>query len=135
MRIRPEARQRLEQGFQRRIDDQKRRFTMQWQNAIEFGQRSGLGQAIGIFRAEMYPPLRLSFLARVMAPLAAIPLLIMAAAWGMPGSSRLLFFAPFLFGGWIGVNSLLASRKRYYRWLFAYAGGFTEFDEGGQPDR
>jgi hypothetical protein len=49
--------------------------------------------------------------------------------------SRLLFLAPFLFGGWIGVNSLLAWRNRTYRWLFAYADGFTEFDESSQPDR
>ena len=59
----------------------------------------------------------------------------MAGAKGVPGTSRLLFFAPFLFGGWIGVNSLLAWRNRYHRWLFAYTGGFTEFDEGGQPGR
>jgi hypothetical protein len=135
MRIRPEAKQRLEQGFQRRIDEQQRRFAMQWQNAVEYGQRSGLGRAVGIFRAEVHPPLRLFFIVRLMAPLAAIPLLIMAAVKGVPGMSRLLFVSPFLFGGWIGVNSLLAWRNRYYRWLFAYADGFTEFDESGQPDR
>jgi hypothetical protein len=136
MRIRPEARQRLEEGFQRHVDEQKRRFATQWQNAVEFGRRSGLGQAIGIFRAEMYPPLRLMFIVRMIAPpLIAIPVLIVAAVKGVPGMSRLLFFAPFLFGGWIGVNSLLAWRKRYNRWLFAYADGFTEFDEGEQPDR
>lgn len=135
MRIRPEARQRLEEGFQRRIDEQKRRFAMQWQHAVEFGQRSGLGQAVGIFRAELYPPLRLSFIVRIVAPIAAIPVLIMASLKGVPGMSRLLFFSPFLFGGWVGVNSLLAVRSRYHRWLFAYAGGFTEFNEGGQPDR
>jgi hypothetical protein len=135
MRIRPEARQRLESGFQRRIDEQKRRFAMQWQNAVEFGQLSGLGQAIGIFRAEMHPPLRLLFIVRMIAPLVAIPFLIIAAVKGVPGMSRLLFLSPFLFGGWIGVNSLLAWRSRYYRWLFADADGFTEFDEGGQPDR
>jgi hypothetical protein len=135
MRIRPEARQRLEHGFQRRIDQQKRRFAMQWRNAIEFGRRSGLGQAVGIFRTELHPPLRFLCPVRLMAPLVAIPVLIMAAVKGVPGMSRLLFFAPFLFGGWIGVNSLLAWRNRYYRWLFAYAGGFTEFDESDQPDR
>jgi hypothetical protein len=135
MRIRPEARQRLESGFQRRIDEQKRRFATQWQDAVEFGQRSGLGQAIGIFRAQMHPPLRVLFIVRLMAPLVAIPVLIIAAVKGVPGMSRLLVFAPFLFGGWIGVNSLLAWRNRYYRWLFAYAGGFTEFDESSQPDQ
>ena len=135
MRIRPEARQRLEHGFQRQIDEQKRRFAMQWQNAIEFGQRSDLGQAVGIFRAEIYPPLRLLFLVRLIAPLVAIPVLIVAATKGVPGMLRLLFFAPFLFGGWIGASSLLAWRNRYYRWLFAYGDGFTEFDESGRPDR
>jgi hypothetical protein len=135
MRIRPEARQRLESGFQRRIDEQKRRFATQWQNAVEFGQRSGLGQAVGIFRAEICPPPGLPFWVRLIAPFVAIPVLIMAAAKGVPGTTRLLFVAPFLFGGWIGVNSLLAWRNRYYRWLFAYADGFTEFDESGQPER
>ncbi|MBV8700101.1 hypothetical protein [Bradyrhizobium sp.] len=125
----------MEYGFQRRIDEQKRRFAAQWQSAIEFGQRSGLGDAVGIFRAEIHPPLRLVSLIRLMAPLVAIPVLIMAAAKGLPGMSRLLFFAPFLIGGWIGVNSLMAWRNRYHRWLFAYTDGFTEFDERGQPDR
>ena len=135
MRIRPEAAQRLEQGFQKRIDKQKHRFAAEWQSAVDFGRRSGLGQAIGIFRAEIYPPFRLLFLVRLLAPIAAIPLLIIATVKGVPGMSRLLVLWPFLFAAWGGVNSLLTFRKRYNRWLFAYADGFTEFDEGGQPDR
>lgn len=135
MRIRPEAAQRLEQGFQEGLDEQKRRFATQWQDAVEFGQRSGLGQAVGIFRAEIHPRPGVIFFARLLAPFLAIPVLIIAAAKGVPGIWRLLFFAPFLFAGWIGVNSLLAWRNRYNRWLFAYLGGFTEFDEGGRPDR
>jgi hypothetical protein len=125
----------LEEGFQRHVDEQKRQFAMQWQNAVEFGRRSGLGQALGIYRAEMYPPLRLTFIFRLVAPLAAIPLLIVATVKGVPGMSRLLFLAPFLFAAWAGVNSIMAWRRRYYRWLFAYAEGFTEFDESAQPDR
>ena len=140
LRIRPEARQRLEQGFQRHVDEQKRRFATQRHNAVDFGRRSALGQAVGIFRAEMYPPLRLSFIFRMIAPILAIAVLILAAVKGVPGMPRLLFLrllflSPFLFAGWVGVNSLLAWRNRYYRWLFAYADGFTEFNESSQPDR
>ena len=135
MRIRPEAARRLEEGLQKRIDEQKRRFATQWQNAVEFGQRSGLGQAVGIFRAEIHPPPSMFFFVRVFASIAALPLLIIAAVKGVPGMSRLLFFAPFLISGWIAVNSLLTLRNRYTRWLFAYADGFTEFNEGGEPDR
>jgi len=135
MKIRPEAAQRLQQGFQKHVDEQKRRFGAEWQNAVEFGRRSGLGQAVGIFRAEIHPPLGPGFFARVLAPIAAIPLFIFAAVKGVPGMPQLLFFLPFLLAGWIGVNSLLTLRNRYNRWLFAYADGFTEFDESSQPGR
>jgi hypothetical protein len=95
----------------------------------------GSGTACWHLPGRDLPATASAFWVRLIAPLVAIPVLIMAAAKGVPGTSRLLFFAPFLFGGWIGVNSLLAWRNRYDRWLFAYTGGFTEFDEGGQPDR
>lgn len=135
MKIRPEARQRLEQGFQKGVDKQKRQFAAEWQKANDFGRRSDLGQPLGIYRAEISPPLGLPFFVRLAMPFIAIPLLIIAAVKGVPGMSRVLFFSPFAFAVWIGLNSVWAWRKRYNRWLFAYADGFTEFDESSQPDR
>jgi hypothetical protein len=49
MEIRPEAREKLRQGFQRMADQQRRRYAGQLTHAEELAARLGYGEVVGIF--------------------------------------------------------------------------------------
>jgi hypothetical protein len=49
MEIRPEAREKLRQGFQRKADQQRRRYGAELAHAAELAARLGYGEVVGIF--------------------------------------------------------------------------------------
>ena len=49
MEIRPEAREKLRQGFQRKADEQRRRYEGQLAHARELAASLGFGEVVGIF--------------------------------------------------------------------------------------
>lgn len=52
MEIRPEARDKLGQGFQRKADQQRRRYGEQLAHAEELAARLGYGEVVGIFATQ-----------------------------------------------------------------------------------
>jgi hypothetical protein len=51
----PEARQRLDAGFRRRVVERQAQYAATWQHAIRCGQSLGLGEPLGIYRTEISP--------------------------------------------------------------------------------
>ena len=52
MEIRPEAREKLRQGFQRKADQQRGRYAEQLAHAEELAARLGYGEVVGIFATQ-----------------------------------------------------------------------------------
>jgi hypothetical protein len=61
-------------------------------------------------------------------PLAGIPVLIAAAAMGIPGTLPLLGVYPFLAGGWIGVSFWRGREPKRRICLYAFTRGFMLLD-------
>lgn len=125
MPIRPEAERRLRAGFQRRVDEQARRYAGQLAHARELAGRLGYGEVTGVFAAQAggRPVLR-TFVVGLL-PLAALPLLIAAAAAGLPGLVPVLFAFPFVAGAWIGLSFWLLREPPRRVWLYAFTEGFV----------
>jgi len=130
----PEARRRLDDGFRRRIDDRSGQFGARWQDAVGLGEHFGLGQAVGIYRTEVNPPVGVRVVLRMLAPIPAVVVVVLVAATVLPGVLvPLIMLAPFAVGGWVFVCFMAIRRNRFDRWLYVYTGGFAELDPGLPP--
>lgn len=132
MPIRPEARRRLDQGFQRRVDEQRRRYARQWSHAERLAADLGYGKVIGIFsmeeRADEFGGSGLRYGFWAMLPfLIGFPLLIAAGAARIRGTIMLMGLLPFITGAWFLAVTLWAYRRKGRAWLYVFADGFATF--------
>jgi hypothetical protein len=132
MPIRPESQRRLREGFQRRVDEQRRRYAEQLAQAERLAAAFGYGDVIGIFsmeeRADEFgeSPIRYGFWGLL--PLfVGLPLLIAAAAARIRGVLILMIAWPFVTGAWFLMVSLWAHRRKGRVWLYVLADGFVTF--------
>jgi hypothetical protein len=130
----PEARRRLDDGFRRRIDERSGQFAARWQDAVGLGEHFRLGQAVGIYRTEVNPPVGVRVVLRMLAPIPAVLVVVLVAATVLPGVlAPLIMLVPFAVGGWVFVWFMTIRRNRFDRWLYGYTGGFAELDPGVAP--
>ena len=130
----PEARRRLDEGFQRRIEERRGQYAARWQDAVRLGRHFGLGPATGIYRTEVDPPVSGRMWLRMLAPIPVFALAVLLAATTAPAVVvPLIMLLPFAVGGWIFVSFMAIRRNRFERWLYAFAGGFAEVDPGVPP--
>ena len=85
MPIRPEAEQKLRAGFQRRVDQQSHRYAGPLAHAAELATGLECGEVAGVFTARAGGGVARRAYVVGLAPLAAIPVLIAAAAARIPG--------------------------------------------------
>ncbi|GAA3221613.1 hypothetical protein GCM10010532_052030 [Dactylosporangium siamense] len=58
--MRPEARQRLDEQYQRMVGQAKQRSAANWRHAVQVGLELGMGEPLGLYhRTEITPPVRL----------------------------------------------------------------------------
>jgi hypothetical protein len=138
MRMRPEAEQKLRAGFQRRVDEQAERYAAQLARAGQVTARFGCGEVLGVYTAQAGGNPRPRTFVVGLLPLAAIPVLIAAAAAGVPAIGPLLVAFPFIAGAWIGVSFWRLREPKRQIWFYAFAGGFMLLDNpppGAAPVR
>jgi hypothetical protein len=126
--MRPEAERKLREGFQRRVDEQGNRYAPQLAHARQQAAWFECGEVAGVFSAQAGGGvLPRTYLVGLL-PLAGIPVLIAAAAVGIPGVVPLLEVFPFLAGAWIGVSFWRGREPRRQVWLYAFTSGFMLLD-------
>lgn len=128
MPIRPEAEQKLRAGFQRRADDQARRYAAQLAHAEDLARRFGYGEVTGVFAAQAGGGLQRRAYVVGLLPLAVIPLLMAGAAMRVP-VLPVIFAFPFVAGAWLGLSFWLLRVPRRRIWLYAFTEGFLLLDE------
>jgi len=121
VKIRPEAERRLRAGFQRRVDKQRERYAAELAHAGHLAAWFGCGEVVGVFSREADIGWRA--LVTGLLPLAAVPVLIVGAAAGIPGMLPAFGAFLFLFVAWYGLILWRAMRRRV--WFYAFAGGFV----------
>lgn len=133
MPIRPEAEQKLRAGFQRRVDRQAERYVAQLTHAERLAVGLECGQVVGVFSGQAGGGVRRGAYAVGLLPMAAIPVLIAAAAVGVPGVVPLLAATPFVTGAWFGLTLWRWREPRRQVWFYAFADGCA-FMDGPQAD-
>jgi hypothetical protein len=124
VQIRPEAQQKLNAGFQRRVDQQAYRYGPQLAYAEELAVRFECGQVAGVFTAKAGGGVPRRAYVVGLLPLAAIPILIAAAAVRIPGVLPLLLLFPFLEGAWFGISMFRGREPKRDVWFYAFTEGF-----------
>ena len=126
--MRPEAEQKLRQGFQRRVDEQSSRYAAQLADAERFAAMHECGEVVGVFTGRAGGGVRPRAYVVGLLPLAAIPPLIALGAVDVPGMVPLLALSPFLIGGWFGLSIWRGRESRRNIWLYAFTDGFVLSD-------
>jgi hypothetical protein len=130
----PEARQRLDQGFRRRVSERQQQHAATWQHAVQLGQALDLGRPLGIYHTEITPPLGVRRTLRLLFPIPVFLLVVvLLMVWAPDAAVPILGVSPFLAGGYVLVCALISRRRRFTRWLYGYAGGLAEVDPDGHP--
>ena len=129
MRIRPEAEQKLRDGFQQRADQQRDRYAVQLAHAEQLAARFECGEVTGVFSAETGGSVRARAYVVGLLPLAAIPVLVAGAAAGIPGAVPALGTLPLVTGAWFGLNLWWGRQPRRRIWLYAFTSGFVQLDD------
>jgi hypothetical protein len=130
----PEPRQRLDQGFRRRVSERQQQHAATWQHAVQLGQAFDLGEPLGIYHTEITPPLGVRRTLRLLFPVPVFLLVaVLLMVWSPDAAVPILGVSPFLAGGYILVYALITRRRRFTRWLYGYAGGLAEVDPDGRP--
>ena len=129
VRMRPEAERRLREGFQRRVDEQAGRYAAQLAQARQEAARFECGEVAGVFSAQAGGDVPPRTYVVALLPLAGIPVLIAAAAAGIPGTLPLLGAFPFLAGAWIGMSFWRGREPKRQVWLYAFTEGFMLLDQ------
>jgi hypothetical protein len=132
MPISPESRRRLDAGFQRRVDEQFRRYARQWVAAERLAADLGYGHVIGIFsmqeRADEFGGSVMRYGISAMLPFfIGFPLLIAAGAARIRGAIMLMGLLPFITGAWFLAVTLWAYRRKGRAWLYVFSDGFATF--------
>jgi hypothetical protein len=134
MGLSPEARQRLDQGFRRRVGQRQRRYAADWQRALQIGQAFDLGEPLGIYHTEITPPLGVRRVLRLLSPVPVFLLVVvLLVVWAPEVAVRVLGVSPLLGGAYVLVFALVSRRGRFTRWLYGYVGGLAEADPDRQP--
>ncbi|XVV17180.1 hypothetical protein ACQP2X_23225 [Actinoplanes sp. CA-131856] len=134
MGMSPEARQRLDQDFRRRVAEQQSRHAADWQRAGHLGQALELGEPLGIYHTEVTPPLGVRRVLRLLAPAAMFLLVLVLLIVWIPGAALpLLSITPFVAGAYCLTFFVISRRGRFTRWLYGYPGGLAEVDPDGPP--
>jgi hypothetical protein len=128
VKMRPEAEQRLRQGFQRRVDEQGNRYAAQLADAERVAAIHECGEVAGVFTGQTGGGVRLRAYVVGLLPLAAIPVLIALGAVNVPGMAALLALSPFLIGGWFGLSIWRGRAPKRRIWLYAFTDGFVLSD-------
>lgn len=126
--MRPENERALREGFQRRAEEQRRRFAGQVAHADRLAAAFGFGEVVAIFAGETPDQNQTRRYMTGLLPLAAIPPAIAGAAAGVPGAVPLLGILPFVTGGWFFVTLMRGREARRCIWFYAYPQGFTIFE-------
>jgi hypothetical protein len=129
VKMRPEAEQKLRQGFQRRVDEHSSRYAEQLADADRVAMMHECGEVVGVFTARAGGGVRPRAYVVGLLPLAAIPLLIALGAIDVPGMTSLLILSPFLIGGWFGLSIWRGRKPRRRSWLYAFTDGFVVSDD------
>jgi hypothetical protein len=125
MQIRPEAERKLREGFQRRVDEQGSRYAPQLAYAQQAAAHFECGDVIGVYNERAGVGVRRQAYVIGLAPLALIPLLIAAAAAGLPGVLPVLGAFPFMVGAWFGISLIRGRVPRRWVWFYAFTEGFV----------
>lgn len=128
MKMRPEAEQRLREGFQRRADQQRDRYAAQLADAHRLAASQEYGEVVGVFTTSAGGDVKARAYVIGLLPLAAVPFLIALGAVDLPRMVPLVVICPFLFAGWFLMSIWRGREPRRSIWLYAFTGGFTLFD-------
>jgi hypothetical protein len=132
--MRPEARQKLDAGFQRRAAQRREQLAVNWQHAVQVGRWLGLGEPLGIYHTEITPGLGARRVLLLLTPVVAFVLaVVLLAVWAPDVATPLLGVAPCLAGACVLAAFVITRRLRFTRWLYGYADGLAEVDPDGQP--
>ena len=134
MGMSPEARQRLDQGFRRRVAERQRQYAANWNHAVQIGRALDLGEPLSIHHTEITPALGVRRVLRLLSPIPVFLLVVvLLVIWAPDAALPILGVSPFLAGGYVLVFALITRHGRFTRWLYGYAGGLAEVDPDGQP--
>jgi hypothetical protein len=132
--VSPEARERLNQDFRRRVAQLQRQHAATWQHAVQLGQALGLGDPLGIYRTEITPALGMRRVLRLLSPIPVFLLVVVILmVWAPDAAVPILGVMPCLVLPYGLAIALIARRGRFTRWLYGYVGGLTEVDPDTQP--
>lgn len=126
--MRPEAEQKLRQGFQRRVDEQCHRYAAQLADAERVATMHECGEVAGVFTGRTGGGVRPRAYVVGLLPLAAIPVLIALGAVDVPWMVPLLALSPLLIGGWLGLSIWRGREPKRRIWLYAFTDGFVMSD-------
>ncbi|MEV4132074.1 hypothetical protein AB0J72_07895 [Dactylosporangium sp. NPDC049742] len=134
MGMSPEARRRLDERFGQRVERRRQDHAANWEHAVRVGQGLGLGDPLGIYHTEVFPPLGARRVLWLVAPAVAyVAGVVLLVLWNPDRALPFIGVLPFLVGPYVVVCVLITRRRRFTRWLYAYGGGFAEVDPDGPP--
>jgi hypothetical protein len=126
--MRPEAEQKLREGFQRRADQQRDKYSAQLADAHRLAAAQEWGEVVGVFTTQAGGGVRARAYVIGLLPLAAIPFLIALGAVDVPKMVPLIVISPFLFAAWFLVSIFRGREPKRDIWLYAFTGGLTLYD-------
>jgi hypothetical protein len=130
MPIRPEAQLRLQQGFQKRVDQQSRKYASQHQQAVTLATAFHLGELQGIFALKQQNAREtiggILFILLMLCGIFGVPLVGIALNGHPSGATiaRSVLFLAVLGGGLVLSGSLWLRPPRYL-WLYAFSEGLA----------
>ena len=127
--MRPEAERKLRAGFQRRVAEQSDRYGVPLAHAEQLGDHFECGEVVGVYSAQAGGEVRRRAYVVALLPMAAIPVLIAAAAAGIPGLLPVLGAFPFAFGAWFGLSLWRGREPKRTVWFYAFTQGFMLLDD------
>jgi hypothetical protein len=128
----PQPGQKLNAGFQRRVDEQAASYAPRLEHAGQLAARFGCGQVAGVFTRQVggTVPSRAYLVGSL--PLIGIPVLMAAAYARVGGVLPLLFLWPFIAGAWFGVSLFVLRTPKRAVWWYACTEGFMLLDDQQQ---
>jgi hypothetical protein len=127
--MRPEAEQKLRQGFQRRANEQRERYATQLAHADRLALMHECGEVVGVFTTRVGGNVRPMAYVVGALPLAAVPFLIASGAIVFPAMEPLVVVSPFFFAAWFGLSIWRGREPRRQVWLYAFTDGFVLSDD------
>jgi hypothetical protein len=106
-----------------------------WDHAGHVGRALGLGEPLGLYRAEILPPLGARRVLRLLSPIpVALLVALLIVPWRQETVIAVLALSP-IPAGLYGAAVLITAqhRGRFTRWLYAYPAGLAELDPKAPP--